>query len=110
MGEVVGHPHSGCLPRGQGGSGPKIGGWYNTLMIQSGKSVRSTCNVDESSGKVVEESETVHFKGTDLIISDVSWSHMGRFTCTAQNGFGVDMVSTFLYPLVPAISELSNLV
>ena len=25
-----------------------------------------------------------------------------RFTCTAQNGFGVDMVSTFLYPLAPA--------
>ena len=27
---------------------------------------------------------------------------ISRFTCTAHNGFGVDMVSTFLYPLAPA--------
>merc|ERR1712198_82599 len=108
--EVVGHPHSGCLPRGHGGSAPKITGWYNTIMLQSGKSARLACNIDESVGKVnviwrdgmgkqVQESETVRIKGTDLIISDVNWSHMGRFTCTTQNGFGVDMISTFLYPL-----------
>lgn len=119
--DIVGHPHTGCLPREHGGRAPKILGWYNTIMLQSGKSVRLVCNVDEAVGKVgvvwrdgmgkrVQESETIRFKGNDLIITGVNWSHMGRFTCTAQNGFGVDMISTFLYPLAPAISELSNMV
>ena len=31
-----------------------------------------------------------------------------RFTCTAQNGFGVDMVSSFLYPLAPAFYDYSQ--
>ena len=41
-------------------------------------------------------------EGSDLVISAANWADMGRFTCTANNGFGVDMVSTFLYPLAPA--------
>ena len=44
----------------------------------------------------------VRLEGTDLVISQASWADMGRFTCTAQNGFGVDLASTFLYPLAPA--------
>ena len=40
--------------------------------------------------------------GTDLVITGANWADMGRFTCTAQNGFGVDMISSFLYPLAPA--------
>jgi len=119
--EVIGHPHSGCLPRGRGGSPPVISGWHNTVMVQSGHNVRLACNVNESSGKVqvvwrdgmgreVKNSETMKAKGSDLYITGVDWSHMGRFTCTAKNGFGVDMVSTFLYPLAPALPELSNMV
>jgi len=38
-------------------------------------------------------------------ISEASWADMGRFTCTVQNGFGVDMVSSFLYPLAPAFLQ-----
>jgi len=112
---VVGHPHFGCLPRGAGGSPPKISGWYNTIMIQSGRTAHLPCNINDKAGKVqvmwrdntgapIEESENMLVKGTDLYISGVSWSHMGRYTCTAQNGFGVDMVSTFVYPLAPAMS------
>ena len=37
-------------------------------------------------------------------------SFLPRFTCTAHNGFGVDMISTFLYPLAPASPALSNMV
>lgn len=121
--DVVGHPHggAGCLPRGHIGSAPKISGWYNAVMIQSGKTARLACDVDESAGKLnvvwrdgmgekVEPSESIHFKGTDLIISEVNWSHMGRFTCTVENGFGVDMISTFLYPLAPALTDLDTYV
>jgi len=119
--EVIGHPHSGCLPRGRGGAPPKISGWYSTVMIQSGESVRLACNVQGVAGKVsvvwrdgmgkqVKESQDTKIKGTDLVISGVSWAHMGRFTCTAHNGFGVDMISTFLYPLAPALPTLTNMV
>eukprot|EP00088_Acartia_fossae_P052809 TRINITY_DN5983_c0_g1_i1.p1 TRINITY_DN5983_c0_g1~~TRINITY_DN5983_c0_g1_i1.p1 ORF type:complete len:236 (+),score=75.83 TRINITY_DN5983_c0_g1_i1:41-748(+) len=111
--DVVGHPHFGCLPRGAGGRAPKVAGWFNTIMVQSGKSVRLPCHVDEKAGKVnivwrdnagnaISDSETLKVKGNDLVISGVTWSHMGRYTCTAQNGFGVDMVSTFVYPLAPS--------
>ncbi len=30
-----------------------------------------------------------------------------RFTCTVQNGFGVDMISTFLYPLAPSFPDIA---
>ncbi|XP_023323283.1 zwei Ig domain protein zig-4 [Eurytemora carolleeae] len=119
--DVIGHTHSGCIPRNRGGSAPKITGWYSTVMITSGLSVKLSCSVNDDAGKVnvvwkdamgkeVKESDTVALHGHDLYINGVDWSHMGRFTCTAQNGFGVDMISTFLYPLAPAFSDLSNMV
>ncbi len=43
--EVVGYPHSGCLPRGRVGSAPLVTGWFNTIMVQSGDTVRLACQV-----------------------------------------------------------------
>ena len=43
--EVVGYPHSGCLPRGRAGAAPLITSWYNTIMVQSGDTVRLACQV-----------------------------------------------------------------
>jgi len=112
--EVVGHaPHSGCLPRDRQASGPTITGWFSTVMIQSGETARLVCNLEgdgskksviwrDAAGNVVKNEGRYKMDGTDLLISQANWADMGRFTCTAQNGFGVDMVSSFLYPLAPA--------
>jgi hypothetical protein len=35
------------------------------------------------------------------------YSSSFRFTCTVQNGFGVDMISTFLYPLAPSFADMA---
>ena len=43
-----------------------------------------------------------------LMILDEILPNCSRFTCTAQNGFGVDMVSSFLYPLAPAFYDYSQ--
>jgi len=112
--EVVGHtPHSGCLPRDEHSAGPTITGWFSTVMIQSGETAKLVCDIGDvedktsvvwrnAGGEVIQTEGRYKMAGTDLIISQANWSDMGRFTCTAQNGFGVDMVSSFLYPLAPA--------
>ena len=50
--DVIGHTHSGCIPRTRGGSAPKITGWYSTVMITSGLSVKLTCSVNVSTKTV----------------------------------------------------------
>jgi hypothetical protein len=37
----------------------------------------------------------------------IKYSSSFRFTCTVQNGFGVDMISTFLYPLAPSFADMA---
>ena len=128
--EVVGHaPHSGCLPREKQNAGPTITGWFSTVMIQSGDTARLACNLEgggkktviwrDAAGTVVKNEGRYKLDGTSLLITGANWADMGRyllaslldfelqtfsirFTCTAENGFGVDMVSSCLYPLAPA--------
>jgi len=113
--EVVGHaPHSGCLPREKHNAGPTITGWFSTVMIQSGDTARLACNLEggstksviwrDAAGTVVQNEGRYKIEGTNLVITGANWADMGRFTCTAQNGFGVDMVSSFLYPLASSTS------
>ena len=104
-------PRSGCL--GKQSAGPSITGWFPTVMLQSGQSARLACQLKpgtggsvvwrDAAGKRILSEGRYRLHGTDLVISKASWADMGRFTCTAQNGFGVDMVSTFLYPLAPTM-------
>jgi len=117
---VVHHaPHTGCRPRDRSGGAPTITGWHSTVMVNSGETARLSCNVQDSAekhsviwrnaaGEEVEEEGRFKLQGTDLLISQASWADMGRFTCTAQNGFGVDMVSSFLYPLAPSFYDYSQ--
>jgi len=114
--EVVRHnPHSGCQPSGKADA-PSITGWYSTVMMESGETARLSCNVQDTTERVsvvwrdangdpVKTEGRYKVEGTDLVISEASWADMGRFTCTVQNGFGVDMVSSFLYPLAPAFLQ-----
>ena len=39
----------------------------------------------------------------DLVISSVTWSDMGQYTCTAKNIKGTSYVNTFLYPLAQGV-------
>eukprot|EP00092_Neocalanus_flemingeri_P014190 GFUD01015310.1.p1 GENE.GFUD01015310.1~~GFUD01015310.1.p1 ORF type:complete len:221 (+),score=68.61 GFUD01015310.1:50-664(+) len=115
--EVVGHSiRSGCLPRDRQGAGPIITGWFSTVMIQSGETARLVCNVEndgekktivwrDAAGNILKNEGRYKLKGTDLFISKANFADMGRFTCTVQNGFGVDMVSSFLYPLAPTFYD-----
>ena len=73
----------------------------------------------DAAGHKVKNEGRYKTDGTDLVITGANWEGMGRydiyiynifvllpfsfrFNCTAQNGFGVDMISSFLYPLAPA--------
>merc|ERR1712127_328012 len=117
---IVGHsPHSGCQTKDKLGGSPTITGWQSTVMMQSGETARLACNVQDTSekhsvvwrnaaGEVVTEEGRYKIVGTDLVIDQASWADMGRFTCSVQNGFGVDMVSSFLYPLAPAFYDYSQ--
>ena len=112
--DIVGHkPLSSCIPRSLQGAAPTITGWLSTIMLQSGDTARLPCHIEgdqashsvvwrDAQGNLVTAGGRYSLEGTDLIISQAAWTDMGRFTCTAQNGFGVDMASTFLYPLAPA--------
>jgi hypothetical protein len=35
----------------------------------------------------------------DLVISEIRWADMGKYTCVAENKLGRDTATTFLYPL-----------
>jgi hypothetical protein len=59
----------------------------------------------DAAGNILKNEGRYQLKGTDLFISKANWADMGRFTRTAMNGFGVDMVSTFLYLLSPAFYD-----
>ncbi|XP_037293212.1 neural/ectodermal development factor IMP-L2-like [Manduca sexta] len=37
----------------------------------------------------------------DLLITNLRWSDMGTYTCTAKNMYGKESVYTFLYPTKP---------
>ena len=106
-------PLSSCIPRSLQGAAPTITGWLSTIMLQSGDTARLPCHIEgdtgshsvvwrDAQGSLVTADGRYRLEGTDLVISQASWADMGRFTCTAQNGFGVDLASTFLYPLAPA--------
>ncbi|BFY98868.1 hypothetical protein BsWGS_01908 [Bradybaena similaris] len=50
--------------------------------------------------KPIESDENYRIaRNGDLIIRDVTWlENMGAYTCVADNGFGTDTATTFLYP------------
>lgn len=37
----------------------------------------------------------------DLEIRNIAWDDMGLHTCTAENSYGLDRMTTFLYPMLP---------
>jgi len=89
---------------------PFITLWKPTLMIEIGETVVLPCRLDknidavitwtDAQGKVVTNGDQyqVLISG-DLVISSVSWSHMGQYSCTATNVAGTTTIHSFVYPL-----------
>ena len=93
---------------------PEIAMWRPTMMVEEGSVVVLPCRVRHphdqeiswTDGRGDEVGNNVRFvvRDTgDLVISSVTWSDMGQYSCTARNIRGTTSVNTFLYPLAQGI-------
>jgi len=89
---------------------PEISMWRPTMMVEEGSVVVLPCRVKNphdhqiswTNGRgdgVGNDVRYVVRDNGDLVISSVTWSDMGQYTCTATNMRGDSSVQTFLYPL-----------
>jgi len=102
-----------CSERGT----PEISVWRPTVMVEMGASVTLPCRANmadmvtwtDSTGEDVGNNGRIHVSDSgDLVITRVTWSDMGQYTCTVTNTAGRDAIQTFLYPLAssPAGSQV----
>eukprot|EP00092_Neocalanus_flemingeri_P031403 GFUD01034108.1.p1 GENE.GFUD01034108.1~~GFUD01034108.1.p1 ORF type:complete len:229 (-),score=57.67 GFUD01034108.1:222-908(-) len=96
-----------CVEEGK----PEISMWRPTMMVDVDSSVVVLpCRVKHphdhqiswTNGRGDGVGNDVRFvvrDNGDLVISSVTWSDMGQYTCTATNMQGTSSVQTFLYPL-----------
>merc|ERR1712211_61952 len=62
-------------------------------------------HVDGQHGRGCSNDDMIHVSATgDLVITRVTWSDMGQYTCTVTNTAGRDAIQTFLYPLASSPS------
>jgi len=97
--------------------GPEITMWRPTVMLQEGSTAVLPCRVKShlkdwqvkwrnSEGvDVAGERFQVQDNG-DLVISDLTFSDMGEYTCIASNLRGSQRITTFLYPLASSRPRL----
>ncbi|XP_021350717.1 zwei Ig domain protein zig-2-like [Mizuhopecten yessoensis] len=84
--------------------------WTSNRVEKSGATIQLFCRAEgfpkpritwrTPSRKEISESDPGYglLPNGDLLIRNVRWSHMGVFTCIADNGSGADTKSTFVYP------------
>jgi len=88
---------------------PEIELWRPTLMVETGKSIALPCRSSslgivrtwtDTDGRAVDSSgHRDILPNGDLLLTQVSWSDMGEYTCTVSNQSGSASVKSFLYPL-----------
>ena len=87
---------------------PEISVWRPTVMVEMGASVTLPCRANmanmvtwtDSTGGDLGYVDGLHVSDSgDLVITRVTWSDMGQYTCTVTNTVGRDAIQTFLYPL-----------
>lgn len=95
-----------CMEEGK----PEILMWRPITMVEEGSVLILPCRVKNphdhqiswTNGRGDGVADDVRFvvRDTgDLVISSVTWSDMGQYTCTATNVRGASSVHSFLYPL-----------
>jgi len=107
---VVEYDNNLCTEEGK----PEIAMWRPTMMVEEGSLVVLPCRVNHphdqeiswTDGRGDDIGNDVRFvvRDTgDLVISSVTWSDMGQYSCTARNIRGTTSVNTFLYPLAQGV-------
>lgn len=111
-------PHTRCVMTGR----PEIAIWKETLMVEEGDTARLPCSVQDSAldyritwtntdgENTLSEQHTKKFivePNGDLVIKDVSFAEMGRYTCTVSGTGGTQSIHTFLYPLSRSRNSLN---
>jgi len=95
-----------CIEEGK----PEISMWRPTMMVEEGSGVVLPCRVKNphdhqiswtngQGERVGSNVRHVMRDNGDLVISSVTWSDMGQYTCTATNVRGTTSAQSFLYPL-----------
>ncbi|KAK9499659.1 hypothetical protein O3M35_002666 [Rhynocoris fuscipes] len=92
---------------------PRITRYSPVVMQNIGTDVKLVCRTQgfprpdvywtDKSGNILDTSAGSRFKildSGDLIIKSVRWPDMGNYMCAAENRFGKDITSTFLYPMM----------
>jgi hypothetical protein len=100
---------SGGVKCSRGRGPPSISQWMGTAMQVMGTDARLICSADSATslewrgpdGQDLSEEEGKYeiLPTGDLIVYDLSFTDMGVYSCVAENGYGKDMATTFLYPL-----------
>lgn len=102
-------PNARCVMTGR----PEIAIWKETLLVEEGDTARLPCAVQDSAldyritwtnmdGEDTSQNHRNKFKvqsNGDLVIRDVSFEEMGRYTCTVSGTGGTQSIHTFVYPL-----------
>lgn len=100
-------PHTQCILMGR----PEITTWKETLLVEEGETAVLPCTVQENSvdyritwtnmdGQDAADGHKFHVNDNgDLLIKDISFGEMGRYTCTVAGIGGTQSVHSFVYPL-----------
>ena len=107
---IVDYDENLCAEEGK----PEISMWRPMMMVEEGSVVVLPCRVKHpqdleiswTNGRGDGVGNDVRFvvqDNGDLVISSVTWSDMGQYTCTAKNMKGTSSVNTFLYPLAQGV-------
>lgn len=100
---------------------PDIALWKETLLVEEGDTARLPCTVQDSAldyritwtnmdgaDAAMENRDKFHVEDNgDLIIKDLSFAEMGRYTCTVSGTGGTQSVHSFVYPLSRARNSLN---
>ncbi|GBP85375.1 hypothetical protein EVAR_90668_1 [Eumeta japonica] len=89
---------------------PRITAYYNDIFQEMGTTLLLPCEIHSYPKAQVFWSDTRNnlIFGNDrfkvlpsgaLLISDMRWTDMGNFSCTAINKFGEETINTFVYPV-----------
>ncbi|KAJ0170612.1 hypothetical protein K1T71_013983 [Dendrolimus kikuchii] len=93
---------------------PVITLFYHEIFADLGADIILPCRVysytkaqvfwqDTKNNLVYSNSRIRVLPSGDLLITDLRWTDMGNFTCTAKNIYGKESVSTFIYPTKPKV-------